>query len=162
MYFCTKGEFIQALKDLTKLERQLAMLKLQYSKKEYLRYNKVGSSLNYDVIGYDSKGNALRQLKGHAYVSETQKLDLYEGLDKELQALNNSISEYEHRISHIYKGLKECKKPLSDILYDKYVRGKPYCQISQDYHDIFQENKYPYNVKRYIDSELDKVFINNP
>lgn len=158
MYFCTKGEFIQALKDLTKLERQLAMLKLQYSKKEYLRYNKVGSSLNYDVIGYDSNGEALRQLKGHAYVSESQKLDLYEGLDKELQALNNSISEYENRISNIYKTLKICKKPLSDILYNKYVRGKPYCQISQEYSKVFGENSYPNATKRYIDCELNKIF----
>lgn len=158
MTFLTKGEFIQALKDLNKNEIKVDDLRTLLNKKEYLRFHKVGSPLNYDVVGYDSNGDSIRQLKSHSYISETQKHDLYEALDKEIEQLKTSISEYETKINNTYKVLKNCDKPLSDILYDKYVHGTPYCLIAQHYQDLFFGTNYSVSVKRYIDSELEKMF----
>ncbi len=154
--FKTKGEFIQALKDYDELVTKLEELKAEYDKTEYLRYDKVKSSLDYDVVGYEN-GEQMRSLKTRSHTSSEQIAERNESLDKKLSKLQTKISNYELAIKEVGLQLEVFKEPFRSVLKYKYIKGYTYNALIIKYPSLFPVG-YPNAVKRYIDNGLDKVF----
>lgn len=158
MIFLTKGEFIQALKDYNQLKDNLDILKVILDKKNYLRFNKVSSPLDYDVVEY--KGNeAIRSLKSHSYISESAKLSMQENLDNEIKRLEELIDELNAKLIYTMDVLHTFDDLTESILIDKYLVGMSYQSLTKKYQKNFEEKIYPMFLKRYINSKLDDMFI---
>lgn len=161
MLYVTKGEFIQALKDVEELKKRVYLYEIEYEKKIYLRFEKVKSPLDYDIIGYDDK-ETIRQLKTRGHVSQEQILQSNEILDKEIYDLEENITCCRERIDKALKMLSTLKQPLRAIVEDKYMNNKTYSQIASKYSKNFYQKKegivWDMQVKRYISDELDKYF----
>lgn len=158
--FKTKGEFIQALKDYNELKDKLDSLKSEYDKLEYLRFDKVKSALDYDVLGYED-GEQMRLLKTRSYTSQEQISKRNESLDNKMSKLKANISNYELAIQEVDSQLLFFKEPTKSVLKDKYISGKTYNALIVKYPSLFPVG-YPNAVKRYISNELDKAFSPHP
>ena len=154
--FKTKGEFIQALKDYNELKDKLDSLKSEYDKLEYLRFDKVKSALDYDVLGYED-GEQMRLLKTRSYISNMQRAENNEKLDKKLAKLKKDILSYELAIQEVDSQLSFFKEPAKSVVKDKYINSKTYNALIIKYPSLFPVG-YPNAVKRYISNELDKAF----
>lgn len=151
--FKTKGEFIQALKDYNTYKDKLSTLKFEFEREEYNRFSKVKSPLDYDVVGYKD-GEQIRSLKTRSYVSDVQRAERNENLDKKLAKLKQEISSYELAIQEVDTQLKVFKEPYRSVLIDRYINNFTYYQLINKYSSMFPAG-YPNAVKRYIESGLD-------
>lgn len=156
MMFKTKGEFIQALKDYDFYKSKLSTLKFEYERLDYIRFNKVKSPLDYDVVGYEN-GEQMRSLKTRSYTSNEQIAERNESLDNKLTTLKNTIASYESTIQEVDNQLLVFKEPLRSVLVTRYIKGYTYNALIIKFPSLFPIG-YPNAVKRYIENGLDKVF----
>lgn len=154
--FKTKGEFIQALKDYNEYTSTLESLKSEYDKLEYLRFDKVKSALDYEVVGYEN-GEQMRSLKTRSYTSSEDIAKRNESLDNKLEKVKSKISNYELAIQEVDEQLLEFKEPMRSVLKYRYIKGETYNNLIIRFSSLFPVG-YPNAVKRYIDSALDKAF----
>ncbi len=154
--FKTKGEFIQTLKDYDLYKTKLDTLKVEYEKLDYIRFNKVKSPLDYDVVGYKD-GEQMRSLKTRSYTSNEQIAQRNESLDKQLEQLEKKITSYESTIKEVDAQLKTFKEPFRSVIVYRYIKGNTYNATIIKFPNLFPAG-YPNAVKRYIENGLDKMF----
>lgn len=155
MIYDTKGEFIQALKDYDKYYEAALKWRSKYRDLHYLRYEKVKSSLDYDIVGYED-GEAIRQIKGRNTYNHQKALETQEKLDDELQKCLDEFTRYQNKMQNCMAELNSIKEPLKTILdmrYLKHQKLKEICKKS----DLYLDEAGMY---KYIMRGLDKYYEN--
>ena len=154
MIFLTKGEFIQALKDYNKYKEMSEDLQKQYKDLYYLRYEKVRSPLDYDIVGYEGN-KAIRQLKGRGGFSQEAITESREKLEEKMQMIVDRNSELLKKINNVNDEMLNFDEPLRSILdcrFRKHMKLKTVCsKFSEMYLDEAGMHKY-------INRELDKYY----
>lgn len=154
MEFITKGEFIQAIKDYDYICELWNRERENYQRLKYLRYEKVRSPLDYDVVGYQDK-ETVRVIKGRGSYNPSEILDNQEKLEKKMGESLNKIGEYSNKLGKIDRSLNEVKEPLRSMLIMKYKQRKTLKEVAEKYPMIsFTES----GIYKYIDKTLDEYF----
>lgn len=157
MIFLTKGEFIQALKDYEYYLTMLDKAKDEYRNLHYLRYEKIKSPLDYDIVGYDKNGEPIRQIKTSARLSDEQISKNHEILDGKIEECLERVSELTAKKINIEDELKSIHKPLRNILITRYLKHKKLKYVCGKYSDLYLDEA---GMHKYIMRGLDKYYEN--
>ena len=153
MLFDSKGEFIQALKDYYTFEQLIEKNAQLYRDVYYLRYEKVRSPLDYDIVGYNKKTDEpIRQIKGRSSFSQETVMELQEQLDDKLEMLLDKNTELKKKVQKINDELKNIDEPLRSILILRYREKTKLKDICKKY--SLTES----GLHKYIDRGLDKYY----
>ena len=153
MLFDSKGEFIQALKDYYTFEQLIKKNAQTYRDVYYLRYEKVRSPLDYDIVGYNKKTDEpIRQIKGRSSFSQETVMALQEQLDDKLEMLLDKNTELKKKMQKINDELKSIDEPLRSILILRYREKTKLKDICKKY------NLTESGLHKYIDRGLDKYY----
>lgn len=155
MEFLTSGEFIQALKDYHNIEERKKIAEAEYDRLCYLRYEKVKSPLDYDIVGYDKKGNALRQIKGRSIASSEQIADSNDALDKKMEQCSKKISQYRDILLKTDVELAAIGMPLKKILIVRYKEHSKLKKVCNAFSELCLDESGMY---KYIKRELEKYY----
>lgn len=155
MNFITKGEFIQALKDYDDIKRLHYKVKTLYDRAYYQRYEKIKSPLDYEVVGYDSNGESIRQIKGRGSVSQEQITEKNEILDKKIEDYEKKLKAYESLMKKTNDELYLIDQPLNSILVERYKKHKTLKNVCNKFRELCLDESGMY---KYIMRELDKYY----
>lgn len=157
MIFLTKGEFLQALKDCKRYEKIREIEKNRLKELNYLRYEKIKSPLDYDVVGYKN-GEQIRQIKGHSYAASDQIAEQHEKLDRQIEDAKKIIKTLDVKIKNAKDELGKFPPELKLYLTKKYFEGKTFRQTIKECNSNYDEASL-YN---YIHRQLDKYYTKAP
>lgn len=157
MIFLTKGEFIQALKDYDIYIAKIDTLKEEYRNLYYLRYEKIKSPLDYDVIGYDKNNEPIRQIKMSAHLSDEQISKNHEILDNKIEECLDKISDLTVKKINVEDELNNISKPLKSILITRYLKHKKLKYVCEKYSELYLDEA---GMHKYIMRGLDKYYEN--
>ena len=155
MIYDTKGEFIQALKDYENYYNTALKWRERYSDYYYLRYEKISSPLDYDIIGYENE-EAIRLIKTHTTFNKDSVLIKQEQLDEEMQICLDEFTKMKKKMDNVNSELKNISEPLRTILelrYKQHKKLREVCKKSKLYLD--EAGMY-----KYIMRNLDKYYVN--
>lgn len=124
----------------------------ELDKVEYQLYEKVKSPNDYDIAGYDSKGQAIRSPKIGSSMSKEQIYDYREMLEKKKEKIENTIVRLKEHIKNAECELESIPEPLRDMLKMKYLDELSYSAIALKY---FMSKE---TCRRYINRELSKRY----
>lgn len=130
--YLNSNEFIFALTQLNIWKRRRSDLEDELEKLDYLRFRKVKSPNDYDVIGYEGK-EAIREQKSRSYVSEYQRMERWEEQDRQIEEVKSKILNLSGKIDECECALEELEEPLKGMCIDKYIRGKTFESIAPGY-----------------------------
>ena len=153
MIYDTKGEFIQALKDFDKYYESALKWRSRYRDLHYLRYEKVKSPLDYDVVGY-KKGEAIRQIKSRSSYNHEAVIESQEKLDDEMQKCLDEFTRFQNKMSNCMAELDSIAEPLKSILDMRYLKHKKLKEICKK-SDLYLDEAGLY---KYIMRGLDKYY----
>lgn len=155
MEYVTKGEFIQAIIDYDIVNEKLSEEKANYKRLMYLRYEKVKSPLDYNVVGYNKKGEAVREIKSRGSYNSEEILDNQEKLDKKIEISLNKIEQYKSKLKKVEKNLNLIAEPLKSMLVLRYRKKQKLKELAKKYSDISNTES---GIHKYMDRELDFYF----
>lgn len=158
MNYLTKGEFIQALKDYHYVENMLNEEHLNHSKLYYLRYEKVKSPLDYEIVGYDKKGSAIREIKGRVHVEQGAISDSQALLDKQLLISQEKLLLYRKVLDKCDNELSLISEPLKTMLILRYKEHYKLKYLCNKYKELYLDESGMY---KYIMRELNKYYTPN-
>lgn len=154
--YYTIGEFLQALKDIPEWKVRLQAEKENLKKLNYLRYEKIKSPLDYEIVGYDKYGQPIREIKTRRKVTESDISSNREMLDKKIAKSKEIIKSLTDKINNAVKALNSIKEePLHEIVYIKFVKNKKYKDICKQFSELHYDESGMY---KYIMRELEKYF----
>lgn len=137
MLYTTKGEFIQALKDYKTIKEKIKQTEEKLDRVNYLRFDKVKSPLDYDVVGYKKNKNnefvQVRQIKSRGSYNREQIIDSQEEMDKQITKFENELKVMRSKISQTDKELENIESPLKDILIMRYKNNKKLKEVCRNY-----------------------------
>lgn len=154
MLFLTKGEFIQALKDYQTYKERAEWLKNKYQDLYYLRYEKVRSPLDYDIIGYKN-GEAVRQLKTRGSYNESVVTESQDKLEAEMVACLEKRSNLVSKINNVECELDKFQEPLKSILTLRYIEHAKLKVVCKKFKNMYLDEA---GMHKYIHRELDKYY----
>ena len=158
MIYTTKGEFIQALKDYKIIENKIEQTKEKLERLNYLRFDKVRSPLDYDVVGYKKgKDNELvqvRQIKTGGTYNREQILETQEHMDVQIEQCEKELKTLRSKISQTDKELENIESPLKDVLIMRYKNKKKLKEVCKKY-GLYLDISGMY---KFIMRELDKYY----
>ena len=154
MLFETKGEFIQALKDYDLLKEKENALIEEYRNLNYLRYEKVKSPLDYDVVKYNKKGEAIRQIKGRGSFNSESIAERNEQLEEQMEKLLDRAATIRIKLANIDQELGEFDSPLREILIMRYKENKKLKDVCKCFNLYLDES----GMYKFIMRELDKYY----
>lgn len=130
----TSREFISDLKSYKQWqERKQGQLEL-LDNLNYLRYKKVKSPLDYDVVGYDGK-EQLRAIKSHsAPLTVEQKWEAIERIDKEIERVKKLLERCEYKLTKIEKALDMLPEEVKGYCIEIYIEGKSYKKVADEHY----------------------------
>lgn len=134
MIYDTMGEFIQALKDYQSISKKIEDYKDEYRNLHYLRYEKIKSPLDYDIVGYKN-GEAIRQIKTHSVITPEQITRNNEILDNRIEVCLESISRLTTKKINVEDELKVFEQPLRSILISRYMYHRKLKDVCKKYKD---------------------------
>ena len=124
-------DFINDLRSLKEWEdRRDGQLELLKNLK-YLRYSKVKSPLDYDVIGYENKV-PVRSIKMRSTVTADKRWENIERIDKEIVRVKRLLKKCKQRIIKINNGLDKLDPKLRSMCIEIYVKGRRYEDVAFD------------------------------
>ena len=151
MLFDSKNDFISALKDYHKYEDIIQEAKEKYRDAHYLRYNKVKSSLDYDIVGYKN-GEAMRVIKGRGSFSEETISNLHEYLDNQLEFYLDRVTKYEKKKQMVEDELRQIEDPLRSILILRFRENVKQKDVAKRF------NMSEGGMSKYINRELESYY----
>ena len=155
MIYLTKGDFISALKDYHKVEAKMLEWKRKYKDLYYLRYEKVRSPLDYDVVGYKGE-QPIRVLK-HGGKQSTDKIAEYHAmLEADMEKALDKYSDYKIKNDNTDDDLKRIAEPLKSILILHYREHKTLKEVCRKYKKKLVLDEV--GMHRYIQKNLDDYF----
>ena len=155
MIYATKGAFIQALKDTTYLKDKISEQEQMLERFEYLRYGKIKSPLDYDVIGYKNN-ETIRELKVVRTVQSGE--NIYErnsALEGQIKKCKDKINAYKKIIDDANDDLSAISEPLKSILRVRYIEHKKLRYVCKRFKELYLDDSGMY---KYIMRELDKYY----
>lgn len=155
MIYDTKGEFIQALKDYKKYIEIANKWKHEYQDLYYLRYEKVKSPLDYDIVGYKN-GEAIRQIKGRGVLTDEMLHATQEKIEERMEYCLERYTEVKKKAENADIELSNIKLPLREILVQRYKNGVKLKVLSQSTNLYLDEA----GLHKYIMRGLDKYYEN--
>ena len=155
--YLTKGEFIQTLKDYRIIKDKIKNLRCEYAKIEYLRFNKVKSPLDYEIIGYKDN-ETIRALKERSYINPDIVSSNNEKLEKEMLIIKDKLKKCELTIKNCEYVLNKLSKPIRYIIIDRFINKKTYKELAKKYNKHYQGVIYPNTILRDINKALDEYF----
>lgn len=153
MIFDTIGEFIQGLKDYDKYKEMAKYWKNKYSDYHYLRYEKVKSPLDYNIIGYKN-GEAIREIKSRGHFNQEQYSSQNEQLEDKMQFCLDEYTKIKNKIDNIECELKSIDEPLKTILDMRYKQHKKLKEVCKKT-DLYLDEAGMY---KYITRNLEKYY----
>lgn len=151
--YISKNEFIFAIFQIPENQKKIKELKEEISKCEYLLYEKVRNPNDYDIIGYDSKKEAIRSFKPGRQMTPDEKWDLRDKIEEEMKLKQTQLKELEMRVSEAEKALYSLDPFLQKICVMKFIEGKSYEKISDELGNTSASSLF-----RYVNKELNKKF----
>lgn len=130
--YLNSNEFIFALTQLNGWKRRRSDLEDELKRLDYLRFRKVKSPNDYDVIGYEGK-EAIREQKARSYVSEYQRMERWEEQDRQIEEVKSKIASLDSKIAECESAFNSLDDPLKGMCNDKYIRGKTFESIAPRY-----------------------------
>lgn len=154
MLYYNSKDFINDLKNYNTWKvRAKGQLKL-LDKLNYLKYEKIKSPMDYDIIGYDGK-EPIRAIKHSAPPTSEQIYDAQERLDKEIRRVTNLLNRCNEIINKVNKQLNALPEDVRKACVEIYIKGNSYDVVAREmnvsYATLFR------SVKKTL-SELDKPF----
>lgn len=119
MYYNSK-DFIKDLRRYREYEEKIKGQDELLSNLRYLRYSKVKSPLDYDIVGYQ-KGELVRSIKRGTAPTVDEKWDLIERLDQEIQRVTELRKKCELAIKKVDDQLLLFDEPIRKLLVSIYV-----------------------------------------
>lgn len=122
---------------------------------EYLRYGKIKSPLDYDVIGY--KGNeTVRELKVVRVPQSSDVIfDRNQMLEKQIEKCKDKLNAYKKILCDASSDLDLIEEPLKSILQVRYVERKKLRYVCKRFKEMYLDDSGMY---KYIMRELDKYY----
>lgn len=154
MIYDTKGEFIQALKDYDTYKEKSEVWQNKYRDLYYLRYEKVRSPLDYDIVGYEN-GEAIRQLKGRGSFNSEVISDSQQRLDSELERCIEENSKLLSKIHSVESEIAVIKEPLKTIIMYRYMGHHKLKDVCKKFKDLYLDEA---GMHKYIMRELDRYY----
>lgn len=154
MLFLTKGEFIQALKDYYTYKERAERLKNKYQDLYYLRYEKVRSPLDYDIVGYKN-GETVRQLKTRGSFNESVITESQDKIEADMVACLEQHSNIVGKINNIECELDRFQEPIKSILIERYMKHKKLKSVCTKFSELYLDEA---GMHKYIHRELDKFY----
>ena len=155
MMYLTKGDFISALKDFSKIEEKMNEWANKYHNLYYLRYEKVRSPLDYDVVGYKN-GEPIRQIKSGGSFNQERVMAYNEMLDADIEKALDKYSDYKTKNENTLDDLKRIEEPLRSILVLHYKERKTLKEVCKKYKKKLVLDEV--GMHRYIQNGLDKYY----
>lgn len=153
MNFITKGDFLQALSDYKRLEERYAEYQKQFRDLHYLRYEKVRSPLDYEVVGYKND-ETVRVIKGRGSFNPELASENNERLDSELEITLDKADRIYKTMENVRAELCIIKEPLKSWLIWKYYNGMTLKQVIKKAKLNISES----GMQKLINRELDKYY----
>lgn len=112
--YATKNDFINAIKGLEGYKSYREVLEQEITKINYDLYKPIKAPNDYDIVGYDSKNEAVRVLKqgGRSGKSEW---DYKNELEKKKKELQFKASQIDKMISEAETALEALPSPLKEM-----------------------------------------------
>lgn len=155
MNYLTKGEFVQALKDYHYIEELMSDEQKYLDDLNYLRFGKVKSSLDYDIVGYDKNGNVLRQIKGHSSVNRDAINESNEKLDVRITLSQKKLDYYRMALEKCDSELNIISEPLKSMLELRYKEHYKLQKLCKRFKNLCYDESAIY---KYMMRELDKYY----
>lgn len=153
MIFDTKGEFIQALKDYKNYGELALKWKNMYREYYYLRYEKISSPLDYDIVGYENN-EPIREIKKHSVYNSDLVNAKKEELEDNMQYCLDEYSKLQVKMQNVMSDLKSIDEPLHTVLDLKYLKHKTLKEVSKKCNLYLDES----GMYKYIMRGLDKYY----
>lgn len=132
--YLSKEEFIAEASSLTAYKTKVHALKQELEKIEYLLYGKIQNPNDYDIVGYDSKGETIRAAKLGSSVNKEQREDYREKLDYKRNELERKIKRLNKKISDVEIEIASLPEPLQTMVKMKYIEKLSYSAIAAKYY----------------------------
>ena len=155
MNYMTKGEFVQALKDYHYIEELLSEEAKHLDDLNYLRFGKVKSSLDYDIVGYDRNGNVLRQIKGRSSVNRDAINESNEKLDVRITLSQRKLDNYRMALEKCDSELNIISEPLKEMLTLRYREHYKLHKLCKHFKKLNYDESAMY---KYMMRELDRYY----
>lgn len=156
MIYDTMGEFIQALKDYQSISKKIEDYKEEYRNLHYLRYEKIKSPLDYEIVGYEN-GEAIRQIKTHSVITPEQITRNNEILDNRIEVCLENVSRLTTKKINVEDELKIFEQPLRSILITRYMFHKKLKDVCKRYENLCLDEA---GMHKYIMRGLSKYYDN--
>ena len=129
----TSREFLADLKSYKEWQnRKQGQLDLLKDLK-YLRYEKVKSPLDYDVVGYQGK-EQIRAIKTHgAPPTIDERWDTIERIDGEIERVTKLLKRCEDKLTKIEKALDMLPVEVKGYCIEIYIDGKSYHEVAEEH-----------------------------
>lgn len=155
MLYDTKDEFIGAMKSYHTIEKKCEEWKEKYREKHYLRYEKVRSPLDYDVVGYKN-GETIRQIKKGGSFNAEVVAEYQEKLDAEMEKCLDRYSDLKIKLENVNDELKRFEEPLRSILVERYIEKVSLKKVTKKYREILYLDDV--GMHRYIERGLNEAY----
>ena len=132
MLFDSKNDFIASLKDYYKNKEIAEESAQKYRDTHYLRYEKVKSPLDYEIVGYKNN-SPVRQIKGRGVFNEQTVHELHEHLDNQLEYYLDRYTRYTKKCQMTDDELMNIKEPLRSIIILRFRENKRLKDIGKRY-----------------------------
>lgn len=123
------NEFLNDLKELRRFEQTLQDQTKVLRDLEYLRYGKMKSPLDYDIVGYTGK-TPIRQIKSRGYISDEERTSREASLDTKIQHTKSRIRYCQMKIQSVKDLLNKLDDDLKDTLIKIYVEKHSFQKIA--------------------------------
>ena len=124
-------DFINDLRSLREWEeRRDGQLELLRNLR-YIRYQKVKSPLDYDIVGYKNN-EPIRSIKSHSTITTDKRWETIDRIDKEIARVKRLLKRCRQRIIKINNGLDKLDPKLRSMCIAIYVKGRRYEDVAFD------------------------------
>lgn len=130
MYYNSK-DFINDLKNYNEWIERAKGQHFLLDKLNYLRYEKVKSPLDYDIVSYQGK-EPVREIKHSAPPSNEQIMRVQENLDKEIKRVTNLLNRCNKVIERVNKQLELLPEEIKKACVEIYIKGRSYDAVAME------------------------------
>lgn len=155
MLFGSKNEFIASLKDYYKNQEIAEESAQKYRDTYYLRYEKVKSPLDYEIVGYKNN-TPVRQIKGRGVFNEQTVHELQEYLDNQLEYYLDRYTRYKKKCQNTDDELKNIAEPLKSIIILRFRENKRLKDIGKRYN--MSESGLTKMINRGLDEYYEEIY----
>ena len=153
MNFLSKADFVAAMRDYNKYKRIIAEYRDKLKELNYLRFEKVKSPLDYDIVGYDG-GEPIRQIKTPSFSNPEVIRENQDRLDEKIESVEGQIELYVQEINKVDSELRSFPKSVRPLLRDRYIEKKTLRELLVKYGLRVNES----GLHKYINSILDERY----